>query len=115
MHAEGLLDGELSPDILDSRGFIYLMMGEFAKAKEDYDTIFDRDARFAYALLGGGIAYVNTGDIAEGLALIEEGMELFAEEDEEVDPAAEVNPQLASLMAMAEALVAEHRDAAGSD
>ena len=113
--AEGLLDGELSPDILDSRGFIYLMMGEFAKAKEDYDTIFDRDARFAYALLGGGIAYVNTGDIAEGLALIEEGMELFAEEDEEVDPAAEVNPQLASLMAMAEALVAEHRDAAGSD
>ena len=112
--AEELHDNDLPPNILDTRGFIYLMMDDFAKAKEDYDIIFGKDVHSAYTLLGRGIAYVNTGEITEGLALIEEGMQLF-EEDAKDDPDFPPEPQIRSLKAMAESLVAEYGDATGSD
>lgn len=101
--AEELHDGELPPNILDSRGYIYLLMGEFAKAKADYDAIFEQDLRFAYALLGGGVAYAETGEITDGLALIEEGLEQLADEEDEVYP----NPQYVGLKALADAIQAD--------
>lgn len=72
-------------------------MGEFEKAKNDFDAIYDQDLRFPYALLGGGIAYAKLGLMDEGVALIEEAMDKFEEDDLETP-----EPQLKSLLEMAE-------------
>lgn len=88
--------GELEANVLDTRGFIYLLTGEFEKAKADYDAIFEQDLRFSYALIGAGIAYVGVGEAEEGIALIEEGMAELSEEMRN-DP----DPQLRSLLEMA--------------
>ncbi len=91
-----LSNGELLPNAQDSRGFIYIRMGEFEKAKEDFDAIYEQDLRFPYALLGGGIAYFNLGLVDEGVELLEEAMDEF-EEDDLDDP----EPQLRELLKMA--------------
>ncbi|MEM7124902.1 MAG: tetratricopeptide repeat-containing serine protease family protein [Chloroflexota bacterium] len=92
--------GELEPNVLDTRGFVYLLIGDFEKAKEDYDAIFDQDIRFAYALVGAGIAYYNLGEVDEGLDLLEEGMADFTAEAVE-NP----DPQLRALLKLADKIL----------
>jgi len=90
-------EDELSPSVQDTLAYIYLKMGEVEKAKAEFDAIFAKDLRFAYALLGGGVAYGLAGDEAQAAALIAEAMELFEPEDLEFP-----TPQLADLLEMAE-------------
>ena len=70
-----LHDGQLLPNIQDSRGFIYLKMGDLENARADYQAILDQDLRFAYALLGAGVVYGQLGDEEKAAMLIDEAME----------------------------------------
>lgn len=94
--------GELPIHIQDTRGFVYLMMGDFEKAKVDYDAIFSQEEQFGHALLGAGIAYVEVGEVENGIALIEAGMAEF-EDDELADP----EPQLGALLELAEEILGD--------
>jgi tetratricopeptide (TPR) repeat protein len=97
-----LNDEELAPSALDTRGFIYLQMGAFERAKADFDRIFEQDLRFVYALLGGGIAYANLDKQEEARILLEEGFAKLEESGSDHS-----NPQLDMLVAMARQILAE--------
>lgn len=92
-------DGELLPHIQDSRGYIYLRMGQLEKARADFEEILGQDLRFAYALLGAGIAYGRLGEEEMAVALIGEAMEQLEEQRLSLEFP---NPQMASLLQMAE-------------
>ena len=94
-----LHDGQLLPNIQDSRGFIYLKMGDLENARADYQAILDQDLRFAYALLGAGVVYGQLGDEEKAAMLIDEAMEQLEEEERSLMAP---NPQLAALLEMAE-------------
>jgi tetratricopeptide (TPR) repeat protein len=96
-----LNDEELTPAALDTRGFIYLQMGDFERAKADFDQIFEQDLRFVYALLGGGIAYANLDKQEEARMLLEEA---FARLEESGSDAS--NPQLDALITTAREVLA---------
>ena len=49
-------------DILDSRGFVYLRLGEFDKSIADYDGALKIDPRRAHSLYGRGLAKHKKGD-----------------------------------------------------
>ena len=91
-------EGYLNPGILDTRGYIYIKMAEYDKAKADFDEIFDQDLRFPYALLGGGIAYAAVGNSEEARSLLEDGLSQVA--DIEFP-----GPQLTDLIEMAEKIL----------
>ena len=95
----GLHDGQLLPNIQDSRGFIYLKMGDLENARADYQAILDQDLRFAYALLGAGVVCGQLGDEEKAAMLIDEAMEQLEEEERSLMAP---NPQLAALLEMAE-------------
>ncbi|MBX3014152.1 MAG: tetratricopeptide repeat protein, partial [Caldilineaceae bacterium] len=97
--AQELNNDELPPSVLDTRGFIYLMMGDFAKAKKDYDETYRKDFRSPYTLLGGGIAYAKLGETEQAQALIEEGFKKLDELKVE-----QPDPQLSELITQAQAL-----------
>ena len=59
-----LNDGELLPNVNDSRAFIYPLQGDYKTAKHYYEEIYRENYRSAYPLLGGGIAYAHLGDWA---------------------------------------------------
>lgn len=50
----------------DTRGFVYLKLGQFDKAIADYDTAFKLEPGRPYALYGRGIARQKQGDVAGG-------------------------------------------------
>ncbi len=88
-------DGHLGAHILDTRGYIYIKMADFEKAKEDFDEIFDRDLRFPYALLGGGITYTALGETEAARKMLEDGLL-------EVSDSENPDPQLTDLINLAE-------------
>jgi tetratricopeptide (TPR) repeat protein len=53
---------------LDSRGFVYLRLGEFANAITDYDAALKLDPRKAHSLYGRGIAKLRLGETEQGNA-----------------------------------------------
>lgn len=52
--------------MLDSRGFVYLKMGDLDKAIADYDAALQIDANLAYVLFGRGKARLLKGDEPRG-------------------------------------------------
>ena len=58
----------LNLDVRDTKGFIYLKLGEPAKALKEYDSALDLDPNRALALYGRGLAKVKMGDVAAGQA-----------------------------------------------
>lgn len=95
-------DDELTPSVQDTRGYVYLKMGELEKAKDDFDEIFDQDLRFIAALLGGGVTYFELGEIDMARELLEEGMERYEEAEIE-----HPDPQMMDLVEMAEKALKE--------
>ena len=55
-----------SADILDSRGFVHLRMGDAGKAIRDYDAALALDAKSSWSLYGRGLAKRRVGDKAGG-------------------------------------------------
>jgi tetratricopeptide (TPR) repeat protein len=55
-------------NFLNSRGFIYLKMGNYSNAIEDYDTALTRNPKLASALYGRGIAKLRNGKADSGNA-----------------------------------------------
>ena len=60
---------------LDVRGYAYLKAGEYEKARQDYDELIQNGMDHVWALLGGGLAYEQTGDRAKALELLEGGLD----------------------------------------
>jgi tetratricopeptide (TPR) repeat protein/predicted aspartyl protease len=58
-------------EISDSRGLVYLRMGDPAKAIADYDTALGMNPKSAWSLYGRGIARLRTGMKAQGEADID--------------------------------------------
>jgi tetratricopeptide (TPR) repeat protein len=65
---KGLALDIADPWILDSRGLVYLKLGEFAKAVDDYDEALKRDPKNPDSLYGRGVAKKRKGDIVGGNA-----------------------------------------------
>lgn len=57
-----------SVEIRDTRGFVYLRMGDFAKAVAEYNVVLQVDPNHARALYGRGFAKTKTGDTTGGAA-----------------------------------------------
>lgn len=55
-----------SNEVRDTRGFVYLRMGDFAKAIVEYDTALQIDPKHARALYGRGYAKIKIGDTNGG-------------------------------------------------
>jgi tetratricopeptide (TPR) repeat protein len=55
-------------DVRDTRGFIYLKLGDAALALNEYNAALASDPNRATALFGRGLAKIRTGDIAGGEA-----------------------------------------------
>ena len=56
------------PTTPDSRGFVYLKLGQFDKAAADYDAALKIDPKIATSLFGRGVARLKTGNSAAGNA-----------------------------------------------
>ena len=63
---EGLKLAPLNLDVRDTRGFIYLKLGDPALAMNEYNAALERDPNRAIALYGRGLAKIRTGDIKGG-------------------------------------------------
>ncbi|MEO7026968.1 MAG: aspartyl protease family protein [Caulobacteraceae bacterium] len=55
-------------EVLDSRGLVYLRLGEFQKAITDYDAALALEPKIAWSLYGRGIARLRVGKADEGRA-----------------------------------------------
>jgi tetratricopeptide (TPR) repeat protein len=53
-------------DVRDTRGFIYLKLGDPALALNEYNAALERDPNRTTALFGGGLAKIRNGDIKGG-------------------------------------------------
>ena len=95
-----LNDGELPSFVLDTRAFVYLSMGDYEAARQDYEALLTAGFDSAYAILGLGITYARLGDMEEGIARINEGLALLEDADE-----AGFDQQLKNLVAWAEEIV----------
>ena len=93
-------DDELAPHYLDSRGYIYLKMEEYANARKDYDEALAQDFQSPYVLLGAGIAYERLSRMTDALPLLEYGLELLEKMDSDA-----TSPQLADLLEMAQEIL----------
>jgi S1-C subfamily serine protease/tetratricopeptide (TPR) repeat protein len=91
---------DLPLPMLDTRAYIYLMMGENESALADYEELLAEDFQNPYTLFGAGIAYARLGETDTALPLLEYGMEKL--EDLEIEV---VEPQLASLTEMAQGIL----------
>ncbi len=85
----------LSDHVRDTRAYIYLKMGNFVRAKADYDKLFAAEFRSPYSLLGGAIAYNALGDDETALGIIAEALSALDEPIENADP------QIAYLLELA--------------
>lgn len=56
----------LNLDVRDTRGFIYLKLGDPALALNEYNAALEKDPNRATALFGRGLARIRTGDIRGG-------------------------------------------------
>lgn len=56
----------LNLDVRDTRGFIYLKLGDDALALAEYNAALDMDPNRATALFGRGLAKIRTGDVKGG-------------------------------------------------
>jgi tetratricopeptide (TPR) repeat protein len=56
----------LNLDIRETRGFIYLKLGDPALALHEYDLALDADPQRALALYGRGVAKIGVGNVAAG-------------------------------------------------
>ncbi len=66
--AEGRKGNTENNGLLDNRGWYYIQMGNWAKAKEVYDELIDdRNAKFPEAYLHGAQVSVHDGDIAQAI------------------------------------------------
>ncbi|MGA8960414.1 MAG: tetratricopeptide repeat protein, partial [Pseudolabrys sp.] len=61
---------------LDSRGLIYLKMGQFDSAIQDYSSALRIEPKLASALYGRGLARLKKGDAAGGNADVEAARKL---------------------------------------
>ena len=77
---------ELSTHVRDTRAYVYLKMGNFVRAKADYDKLFRQEFRSPYSLLGGAIAYDALGDTDTALGLIAEALSALGAGNENPDP-----------------------------
>jgi tetratricopeptide (TPR) repeat protein len=55
-----------APDILDSRGLVYLRLGSPRDAVRDYDSALARDPKMPTSLYGRGLAELRLGENAQG-------------------------------------------------
>jgi tetratricopeptide (TPR) repeat protein len=53
-------------DVLDTRGFVYLKLGQSDNAIKDYDAALKLDPRLAGSLYGRGVAKIRKGDRSGG-------------------------------------------------
>ena len=65
-----------SADVLDTRGFVYLKLGQTDNAIKDYDAALKGDPKLAGSLYGRGIAKIRKGDRAGGGADITAAKEI---------------------------------------
>ena len=86
--------------MIDTRGYVYLKLGQYENAKLDYEELFERGLESPYYLLGGGVAYADLGESDKASPLLEQGLE-------ETEAVTSPDPQLADLIAMAEEALAE--------
>jgi tetratricopeptide (TPR) repeat protein len=56
------------PDILDSRGLVYLRLGNPEDAKHDYDSALRANPRMSSSLYGRGLAELQLGENTQGHA-----------------------------------------------
>jgi tetratricopeptide (TPR) repeat protein len=71
----------LAPNVaatFDSRGLIYLKMGQWDSAIDDYSSALGVDPRLASSLYGRGLARLNKGDTSDGNADIAEAKAIEA-------------------------------------
>jgi tetratricopeptide (TPR) repeat protein len=52
--------------VLDSRGFVYLKLGDYDRAIADYDAALKNNPKIAYSLYGRGVAKLKKGDNDSG-------------------------------------------------
>lgn len=76
-HYAELNKGKLPPAVLDTRAFVYLSMGDYAKAKADYDEAIAQNFSSFYVLLGKGIAAAELGKKDEAIQMLVEGIQKF--------------------------------------
>jgi tetratricopeptide (TPR) repeat protein len=57
-----------APDVLDTRGFAYLKLGQYDDAIKDFDAALKLDAKLAGSLYGRGLARTKKGDRSGGNA-----------------------------------------------
>ena len=55
-----------SPEVRDTRGFLFLKMSDFAKAIVEYNSALQIDPNHARSLYGRGLAKTKTGDKTAG-------------------------------------------------
>jgi tetratricopeptide (TPR) repeat protein/predicted aspartyl protease len=60
--------GSKTPDFLDSRALVYLRLGNYDRAIEDYDAALAGQPKIAWSHYGRGIAKLRKGDTAAGQA-----------------------------------------------
>jgi tetratricopeptide (TPR) repeat protein/predicted aspartyl protease len=58
--------GSGTPRLLDSRGLVYLRMGQFDRAIADFDQVLAKNPKFTTSLYGRGLAKLKKGLKAEG-------------------------------------------------
>jgi len=56
------------PDVLDTRGFVYLRLGKMDDAIKDYDAALKLESKLLSALYGRGVAKARKGDKAGGIS-----------------------------------------------
>ena len=55
-----------SPEVRDTRGFLFMKMADYPKAIVEYDSALKADPNHARSLYGRGLAKTKTGDQATG-------------------------------------------------
>lgn len=55
-----------NPDVLDSRGLVYIRLGDFKDAIRDYDSALRTNPMMATSLYGRGLAELRLGEKSQG-------------------------------------------------
>jgi tetratricopeptide (TPR) repeat protein len=72
---------EASGDRLDSRGWVYLRLGDYRNAIDDFDAALKMDPNIAFSYYGRGVAELRTGKSAQGQDDVAEARGLDAKID----------------------------------